>query len=123
VFDAVRTRYAALGLHARRWTVVVAAAVTTMAFLYVLLHRRDDVYAAFTRALLAGALTMAAMGAGERFWRGKKVKRAGLSNGGPTIEFEDQIATAVAQINERMYEQISTINERLYELEKSVFRG
>jgi hypothetical protein len=101
---------------------VIAGVSAIAAFLYVLLYRHDDAYASFTRALVAGALVMAVLGAGERFWRGVKVKRAGMGDGGPSIEFEDHIAKAVAQVNERMNDQIDAINDRLYDLEKVVFK-
>jgi hypothetical protein len=45
-----------------------------------------------------------------------------MGDAGPSIEFEDQIATAVAQVNERMNEQVDAINDRLYDLEKAVFK-
>jgi type VI protein secretion system component VasK len=122
MFESVATKYATLGLHTGRRTVIVATAVTAAAFLYVLLHRHDDAYAAFTRALLAGGSTMVVLGVAERFWRGAKVKKAGMSETGPILEFEDHIARAVAEINERMNEQIATINDRLFDVEKVVFK-
>jgi hypothetical protein len=109
-------------LHVGRSIAAIAAASAVSAFLYVVLHRHDDAYTAFTRALLAAALVMAVLGAGERFWRGATVKRAGLDGGGPSIEFEDQISKAVAQVNDRMNDQVDSINNRLYDLERTVFK-
>ena len=38
------------------------------------------------------------------------------------MEFEDHIALAVDQVNERMNDQVKTINDRLYDIERALFK-
>jgi hypothetical protein len=37
------------------------------------------------------------------------------------VSFDDEIATASAQLNESLNEHVAMINKRLYELERAVF--
>jgi hypothetical protein len=106
-----------------RATVIVGGTVGVAAFIYVLLQRHEDAYAALTRALVATGLTMVVLGVADRFWRGAKVKKAGLDGTGPSVEFQDHIARAVDEMNERMSDHVSTINDRLYDIEKALFKN
>ena len=106
-----------------RATVIFGGAIGVAAFVYVLLHRHADAYTAVTRALVAAVLAMVVLGVAERFWRGAKIKKAGLDGSGPSVEFEDHIARAVDQVNERMNDHVRTINDRLYDIEKVLFKN
>jgi hypothetical protein len=101
--------------------IVVFGVLVGVAFVYLLAANDADLWDAFVRAIVAAVLTMIALGVGERFWRGKKVTGADVSPTGGGVSFDDEIATASAQLNESLNEHVAMINKRLYELERAVF--
>ena len=111
-------------LHIGRVTVVVSAIIATLLFLYLVLHEDADLWNAFMKAAAAGIVAMVGLGIGERFWRNKKVQEAGVdASGGANVKFEDEIARAVAEVNEAVTQHVQTINKRLYDLEAVVFKN
>jgi hypothetical protein len=113
-------------IHVGRATVLIAAAIAAAAFLYLVWNQDSNLYSAFTKALVAAGLVMVVLGMAERFWRRQKVQSAKVGAGpeGATAEltFENQVLTAVEQVNQRMSDHVATINQRLYDLEKKVLK-
>lgn len=106
-----------------RINVSIAVVLAVALFVYLVAAEEADLWNAFMKAVGAGLLTMVAIGTGERFWRNKKVKEAGLDPaGGASVTFEDEIAKAVELVNHSVTEHVGTINRRLYDLERAVFK-
>jgi hypothetical protein len=120
--ERIWTKLREFDFHVGRWTVMTGTVIALGAFSYLHVHQNADLYSAFTKAVLAALLTMAALGVAERFWRGAKVKDAGVSPEGMNVGFESAIADAVEQVNARTSEHVEMINKRLYDLEKAVFK-
>jgi hypothetical protein len=122
MLENARAKLKVRDVHVGQVNVAVAVMVLTAAALFLALHEHEDAYTVFTKSLFASGLAMVVFGVGERFWSGRKVKQAGVNPGGAEVTFEDQISTAVSEVNERMNDHTKVINERLFDLEKAVFK-
>lgn len=112
-----------LNLHAGRRTAVAGVLAAAGSMVYLVLDDHANVYTAFIKGLLAGILAMAFLGFIANFWANRKVASAKVQTSpdggaGAEVSFEDRIADAVAEVNERMNEQIGIIDRRLYDLEQ-----
>lgn len=101
---------------------VLGAVAGTLALGYGATRPEADVWEAFMKAVAAGVVTMLALGIAERFWRDTKVSEVAVDPaGGASVRFDDEVASAVADVNEAMNRHVETINRRLYRLEEAVF--
>lgn len=71
--------------------------------------------------LVSGFVAMNFLGTAERYWSGRKVKSSGIPGGG-NVNFKEEVATATAELNRRVTDQMQDVNQRLYDLEREIFK-
>jgi len=92
--------------------------VAIAAFGYLVVAGHDPVTSLIT-ALVADAAVIVLSGIAERRWRGDKVKQGGVGPDGVNVTFEDSIAEALEQVNDRVDRHVADLNKALRDVEHS----
>jgi hypothetical protein len=97
--------------------VLAGCALAILAFAYLVVTGHDPV-TSFITALVADGAVIVVTGIAERRWQGDKVKQGSVGPDGVNVTFEDSIAEAVEQVNDRVDRHVADLNQALRDVER-----